>query len=146
MKSAFLFLVLSFTVALSHAQSDSSKLASNSAISYQNSFWHPAKFFVDGKQISFAEVNTKLMGFQQSANEFNEYRKYKDLTLYTGVTAIAFLVASAIATGNSSSFKNTSSKVFFGVGCGLIIPEFIFARKRNRHFNRSFTLYNQQFH
>jgi len=146
MKKVLLVLILSFIATLNYAQNSSSKLSSDSLIRFsRNRFWGTEKFFINGKQITQNELYAKLMNYPPSANEFKIYKKYRDLTNYAVGAALAFLAASAIATGNSSTFKNTSSKVFFGAGCGFIIPEAIFAGKRTRHFRRSFGLYNQQF-
>jgi len=103
------------------------------------------KYVIDGNKVTFREVNTRLANYQPSANEFNEYRKYRNLTYYSGGTSILFLAASLIATGNSSTFKNTSSKVFAGIGVSFLVPEFIFSLKRNKHFRSAGTIYNQQF-
>jgi len=146
MKKVLLFLLLNIITTAIYAQRDSTKLSSNGMIQYsRHGFFRAGTFTINGQQQTFSEVNTRLMNSPASASEFKEYEKYRNLTYYMGGAAVASLLASAIITGNSSRFKNTSSKVLFGVGCAFIIPELIFAGKRNRHYKRSFESYNQQF-
>jgi hypothetical protein len=146
MKKILLFLLLNIITTAIYAQRDSTKLPSNGMIKYsRHSFFRAGGFTVDGKQQTFSEVNTRLMNSPASAAEFKEYKKYRNLTYYMGGVAVASLLASAIVPGNSNTFKNTSSKVLFGMGLGFIIPEAIFAGKRDKHYKRSFESYNQQF-
>ncbi|MDB5031277.1 hypothetical protein [Mucilaginibacter sp.] len=146
MKRIFLFVVLGFITTVGYAQSDSLKRLSTGMIQYSPaSFFRSGKFTVDGKQITVKEVNARLANYQPDADEYNKYKKYRNLTYYTCGSALGFLAASLIATGNSNTFKNTSSKIFAGIGIGLLVPEAIFASKRNKHFARAGYIYNQQF-
>lgn len=147
MKKILLILILSFIAKLNYAQSDSSKQSSLSGVIQYTAggFWHKGKYSIDGKQITRNELFSALMNYPPSAKEFNEYKKYNTLTYCACGAALSCLITSLIANGNSSTFKNTTSKVFLGLGCGFIIPEAIFAGKRNKHYRQSLKLYNQQF-
>ena len=148
MRKALLIIVLSFTTTLNYAQSGSEKMHSDSLTrSSHGIFFNNHKFTIGEKQITKNEAYAILMNYQPSAIELKEYKKYNDLTVYTGVAAVSFLVASLIANGDlqSKAFNNTSSKILLGIGCGLIIPEGVFAVNRNKHYKRSIKLYNQQF-
>ena len=146
MKKILLFLFLSFITALTYAQSDTSKLSSRHMIEFTKpTFFKSGKFYIDGKQQTVREVNTLLMNSPASASEYKEFKKYRNLTTYMFAGAMSCLVASLITNGNANTYRNTPSKILLGVGCAFIIPEFIFAGKRNRHYRQSFDSYNRQF-
>lgn len=146
MKKILLFLFFNIITVLTYAQSDTSKLSSAHMIQYTKpTFFKSGKFYIDGQHKTVSEINTLLMNSPASANEYEKYKKNRNLTAYMFAGAMSCLIASAITNGNSSTFKNTSSKVLLGVGCAFIIPEFIFAGKRNRHYRNSVNSYNQQF-
>jgi len=146
MKKVLLFLVLGFIAKVNYAQTDSAKLSRPGMIEYSpGGFFRSGKFLINGNEVTNDEMFTKLANYQPSAYDLKEFKKYRDLTYYSAGAALSFLTASLIATGNSSTFKNTSSKVLFGLGMGFIVPEAIFAGKRNRHWRKSVGLYNQQF-
>ena len=141
-----LMLFLTFTTTAIYAQQDSTKLSPDSVIQYRwfGPFRLP-RFTVDNKPQTSRQVYARLINYPPSAQEVKEYKKYNNLTYFMAGACIVSLSSALITTGNSNSFKNTSTKILFGVGCGFLIPEFIFAVKRNRHFKRSFELYNQRF-
>lgn len=142
-KKVLLFLLLTFIAKVNYAQSDTSKHSSNGMIQFRRGFW-VSRFFVDGKQISRADVNELLISYQPSAYEFNEYKKNKNLTTYFGIAAVAFLITPLI----TDHFKTINSKpgqIALGLGYGFTIPVIIFGFRRDKHYNRSFNLYNRQF-
>jgi len=142
-KIIFIFVLSLFTTAI-FAQSDSSKLASKNMIGFKRNFWTGPKFYSDDKWISRAEINEKLMNSPASANEFNFYRKDRNFETYSGIAAIAFLMAPLIA-NNFKTVNSTAGKVSLGIGYGMIIPLIIFRSKSNKHFGKAFNAYNQQF-
>jgi len=143
MKKILFFLLLSFVVKVSYAQSDTAKSAPHGLIQYSRpGFFRNGKFSVDGQQETFKEITYRLANDKASAYEYNQFRKYNHLTAYMGGAAIACLISSLIVNDNNNGWKNTPAKVLVGAGFGFIIPEFIFAGKRNKHFWRSVNLYN----
>jgi hypothetical protein len=146
MTKILLFLFLSFITGLTYAQSDTSKLSSTHMIEWTKpTFFKVSKFYVDGKQQTVSEINTRLMNSPASAYEYKEYKKFRNLTYYTGGICVASLITSAIIAGNSSSFKKTTGNVLLAVGYAFIIPVTIFGLKRNKHYGRSIDSYNRQF-
>ncbi|MDB5008193.1 MAG: hypothetical protein JWP45_2586 [Mucilaginibacter sp.] len=146
MKKGYLIFVLILVTTLSYAQSDSSKLSSNAGpIQYKpGGVFRGGKFIINGERVNGKQVNVLLMNNPASAGEFKEFKKDRNRTDYFGIPALSFLVGSMIAGGRSNTLKG-SSKIMAGIGFGLIIPEIIFAIKRNKHYKRSFIMYNQQF-
>ncbi len=146
MKKYLLVLMLGFAANMSYAQSYNTLFMPDSTIQYsRHGFFRTGRFTVNGHQETKDQIFTRLMNNPASAGEFNEYKRYRNLTEYMALGVGLSLLAAAIANGNASTFKNTSSKVLAGVAFGFIIPEAIFAGKRNKHYRRSFELYNQQY-
>lgn len=145
MRKFLLLLLLCLFARVGHTQSDSSKLSQSGPIYYSPpGFFRSGKFSINGKQQTFREVSIRLANARVSAVEFKQYEKNKSLAWYMFGAAMASLTASAIASGNSNTI-NRPGTIFLGIGCAFIVPEAIFARKRNRHYSRAFQLYNQQF-
>jgi len=143
MKRTLLFLLLNFVVWATYAQKDTTKSSNGDVIHYTHpGFWSSGKFTVNGNKESFKGICTRLAESNVSAPEFNEYKKYRNLTYYMAGGAIACIVSSLPMNHSSGGWKTTQAKVAFGVGCGFLIPEFIFASKRNRHFWKAVQLYN----
>jgi len=146
MKKVLLFLFLGFITIRSSAQVDSARHITGGAIKYTKTFWTgKVTYTVGGIQASRKEVLANLISYGPSAKEDNIAAHYNTLAWVACGSALACFAASLITNDSSESFHTRSSKVFFGVGVGLIIPEFIFAGKRNRHFKNSIAAYNQQF-
>lgn len=146
MKKILLFLFFNIITVLTYAQSDTSKLSSAHMIEVTKpTFFKGSKFYIDGKQQTVSEINTRLMNSPASAYEFKEYKKNRNLTYYMGGAAIACLITSAIIAGSVNKTKNTVSNVLLGAGFAFMIPEVIFGLKRNKHYGRSIESYNRQF-
>jgi len=145
-KNILLLLILAITTVAGYAQTDSTKRTPTGAITYTRpGFFRSGKFMVDGSQISYKEVTERLSSYQPAAEEYNKYKVNRNLTYYAGGSVILLAVASAITNGNSSTYKTTSSKVLIGLSGTFLIPEFIFALNRNKHFRNAGRIYNQQF-
>jgi hypothetical protein len=145
MKKILSLLIFCFFSTIIHAQVSGSKPLSDSTIQWKKgSFWVRGSYVINDVPASKKEVFNKLKNSTASANEFKEYNKYQHLTGYTAGAVISCLVASLIVNKGSSSWNSTPSKVLFGVGCGLIIPEIVFASKRKAHLKHAVELYNQQ--
>ena len=145
MKKVGLFLFLVFAITKSYAQIDSSKSVRTGQIAYTRSgFFSAGKFTVNGQTETFSEINTRLANSKASADEYNQFRQNANLTTYSFVGSLAFLASSLIVNGSTSRWKNTPAKVLFGTGIAFIIPEIVFAGKRNKHFSQAIRLYNQQ--
>lgn len=146
MKKFLSVIILSLVTTLIYAQSSGTSIYQDSLKQYSGGGFDSHKYTIGGKQITKNEAYAKLISYQQSAIEFNQYKKYNNLTIYTLGAVLTSLVASFIVNGpQSTTFNNTSSKVLLGIGVGLLIPEAIFAGQRNKHRKQSIKLYNQQF-
>ena len=143
-KKIITLIVLCLAAKLNFAQVDSSKYDLKKAILHSRSFWTGDTFYLDGHRINKREVNEMLMNSPASAYEFNEYKKFNNLTLYTAIITDAFLLTS-LAAGHFKTINSKPSQISAGIGFGLIVPLVIFGSKRDKHFGRAFDLYNQQY-
>jgi hypothetical protein len=145
MKKILSLLIFSFFSTIIYAQAGGSKPLSDSTIQWRKgSFWVRGNYTIGDVPASNKQVYNKLKNAAPCVNEAKEYQKYQKLTVYSFGAAMSCLVASFIADKGSSTWKSTPSKVLFGVGCGFIIPEFIFAHKKKQHLKHAVELYNQQ--
>jgi len=145
MKKILLLLIFSFFSTIIYAQVSGSKSPSDSTIKWKKgSFWVRGNYTIGDVPASNKEVYNRLKNSTASVNEFKDYTKYQHLTGYTAGAVISCLVASLIVNKGSSSWNSTPSKVLFGIGCGLIIPEIVFASKRKAHLKHAVELYNQR--
>jgi len=147
MKKVLLLLLLGFVTTQNYAQSDSSKHITGGVIQYTRSgFWiRKVNYTIGGVPASGKEVVIKLMSYPASAKEDNIAAHYNTLAWCAFGAVCASLATSLITNDSQNSFHTQSSKVFLGIGVGLIIPEWIFSGQRNHHFKKSLALYNQQF-
>ncbi|OKS87816.1 hypothetical protein [Mucilaginibacter polytrichastri] len=120
MKKILSLLIFSFFSTIIYAQVSDSKSLSDSTIQWKKgSFWVRGNYTIGDVPTTNKVVYNKLKNSTASANELKEYNKYKHLTAYSFGAAMSCLVASLIVDKGSSSWKSTSGKVLFGVGCGL---------------------------
>jgi hypothetical protein len=145
MKKILLFQLLGFITMASYAQVDSSKLSSSGMIQYSPSgFFRAAKYSIGGKQASRDQVYAVLMSDTASANEFNEFKKYKHISNYSGGAAVVFLLIPLI-TDHFKTINSTPGRISLTIGYGLIIPDIFFGFKAIKHYKRSLMLHNQQY-
>jgi hypothetical protein len=143
MKRVLLFVLLSFAATVTYAQKDTTRSTNGDVIHYNRAgFWESGKFTVNGNVESFNQISARLAEAKASAYEFNEYKKYRNLTYYMAGGAIACIVSSLPFNHGGSAWKTSQAKVAFGAGIGFMVPEFIFAGKRNKHFWKAVQAYN----
>ncbi|MDF2430909.1 MAG: hypothetical protein JWP44_540 [Mucilaginibacter sp.] len=150
MKKGYLIFVLILVTTLSYAQSDGSNLSLNTGpIQYKPAgVFRAEKFIINGERVNGKQVNALLLNYPASTDEFKAYKKNRHTALFAGGASVLFAVGIIAATGsgNSSSFTNTPSKVFFGLSVGSLLTEVVFGQKSYNQYKRSIGLYNQQFH